>query len=90
MVQEIDGKLTKTEPLEGQVDQVIMTASKSLTIICRHGGVFVLCINCFWNCLYGRYEVLELIIKRWNLKEVAQADIAEYMKTAPDMMDEKR
>jgi hypothetical protein len=33
---------------------------------------------------------LELIIKRWNLKEVAQADIAEYMKTAPDMMDEKR
>jgi cytochrome c oxidase cbb3-type subunit 3 len=35
-----------------------------------------------------RYEVLGADNrKKWNLKEVAQAkiDIAEYMKTAPDM-----
>jgi hypothetical protein len=47
---------------------MIMTVSKSLTIICRHGGVFVLCIIVFWNCLYGRYEVLGADNQEMELK----------------------
>jgi cytochrome c oxidase cbb3-type subunit 3 len=51
---------------------------------------FLFYASFFLDCLYGSRS-FELIIRRWSLK-VAQAkiDIAEYMKTAPDMMDEKR
>jgi cytochrome c oxidase cbb3-type subunit 3 len=71
----------------------MMTASKSLTIICRHGGCICFMHQLFFGIVYMvRYEVLGADNRRWNLKEVAQAkiDIAEYMKTAPDMMDEKQ
>jgi hypothetical protein len=34
---------------------------------------------------------MEVIIRKWSYKKTqAKIDVAEYMKTAPDLMDEKQ
>jgi cytochrome c oxidase cbb3-type subunit 3 len=89
MVQEIDGKLTKTEPLESEGHVIRSLSQGSLTIICRH-GVFVLCINSFLELFIWFDTKFELIIEmELKRSRSSKIDIAEYMKTAPDMMDEK-
>jgi hypothetical protein len=71
---------------------MIMTVSKSLTIICRHGGCICFMHQLFWNCLYGSIRSFDADNQEMELKRSrsSKIDIAEYMKTAPDMMDEKR
>ena len=89
-------KLTKTESLDNE-DQLLLDHD--------YDGIKELdnnlppwCVYLFYACIvFGvvymvRYEVLGADNQEMELKkEVAQAkiDIAEYMKTAPDMMDEK-
>jgi hypothetical protein len=70
MVQEIDGKLTKTEPLESE-GHVIRSLSQGSLTICRH-GVFVLCINSFLE-LFIWFDtkfvlIIEMELKKKSLK----------------------
>jgi hypothetical protein len=67
-----------------------MTELKSLIIIAMVGVSFFTQVL-FWAVYLVRFEIMEVIIRKWSYKKLAQAkiDVAEYMKTAPDLMDEK-
>ncbi|MFV8345292.1 cbb3-type cytochrome c oxidase N-terminal domain-containing protein [Flavobacterium sp. ZB4P13] len=89
-------KLTKTEPLANE-DQLLLEHDydgiKELDNNLPTWWVYLFYASIFFGVVYMvQYEVLGADNQEMELKkEVAQAkiDIAEYMKTAPDMMDEK-
>lgn len=94
--QKIMKKLTKTEPLESE-GQLLMDHDydgiKELDNNLPPWWVYLFYASIIFGVVYMvRFEVLGADNQEMELKkEVAQAkiDIAEYMKTAPDMMDEK-
>lgn len=89
-------KLTKTEPLANE-DQLLLEHDydgiKELDNNLPPWWVYLFYASILFGVVYMvRYEVLGADNQEMELKkEVAEAkiDIAEYMKTAPDMMDEK-
>ena len=89
-------KLTKTEPLESEGQLLLdhdYDGIKELDNNLPPWWVYLFYASIVFGIVYMvRYEVLGADNQEMELKkEVAQAkiNIAEYMKTAPDMMDEK-
>ena len=94
--QKIMKRLTKTEPLESEGQLLLdhdYDGIKELDNNLPPWWVYLFYASIVFGIVYMvRFEVLGADNQEMELKkEVAQAkiDIAEYMKTAPDMMDEK-
>jgi cytochrome c oxidase cbb3-type subunit 3 len=89
-------KLTKTEPIEKEADLLMdhdYDGIKELDNNLPPWWVYLFYICIIFGVIYVvRYDVLGADDQEMELKkELAQAkiDVAEYMKTAPDLMDEK-
>ncbi|UPZ13906.1 cbb3-type cytochrome c oxidase N-terminal domain-containing protein [Flavobacterium humidisoli] len=89
-------KLTKTEPIEKEADLLMdhdYDGIKELDNNLPPWWVYLFYICIIFGVIYViRYDVLGADDQEMELKkEMAQAkiDVAEYMKTAPDLMDEK-
>lgn len=94
--QKIMKRLTKTEPLESEGQLLLdhdYDGIKELDNNLPPWWVYLFYASIVFGIVYMvRFEVLGADNQEMELKkEVAQAkiDVAEYMKTAPDMMDEK-
>ncbi len=89
-------KLTKTEPIEKEADLLMdhdYDGIKELDNNLPPWWVYLFYICIIFGVIYVvRYDVLGADDQEMELKkEMAQAkiDVEEYMKTAPDLMDEK-
>jgi cytochrome c oxidase cbb3-type subunit 3 len=89
-------KLTKTEPIENEIDILLdhdYDGIKELDNNLPPWWVYLFYASIVFGLVYFvRYEVMGGDNQEMELqKELAQAkiDVAEYMKTAPDLMDEK-
>jgi cytochrome c oxidase cbb3-type subunit 3 len=64
-------QLTKTEPIENEMDILLdhdYDRLKSLIIIYRHGGCIFLRKYCFRAVYLVRFEIMEVIIRKWSYK----------------------
>ncbi|MBU0940556.1 MAG: c-type cytochrome [Bacteroidetes bacterium] len=89
-------KLTKTEPIENELDILLdhdYDGIKELDNNLPPWWVYLFYASIVFGVIYlVRFEVMGADNQEMELqKELAQAkiDVAEYMKTAPDLMDEK-
>jgi cytochrome c oxidase cbb3-type subunit 3 len=63
-------KLTKTEPIENEMDILLdhdYDELKSLIIICRHGGC-IFYASIVFRAYLVRFEIMEVIIRKWSYK----------------------